>query len=361
MTISQLIVTIILSYYHFMYYFWQVIYIKTPLTMKDIAKEFNVSVASVSKALNNKEGLSNDLRERILKYAKENGYKSKITFKSIDTDTPIGIIIPRYFLTPAPAFYWTIYEELYNTLRQQKYYCLLDICNPNEDLSVPQFVAEGKVNGLIVLGYVPEEYLLNLEKYNLPLVMLDFYNDNVKGVSIMPDNNFSTYKITQYLIDQGHREIGFVGNYLATTNVMDRYLGYAKALLEAGIELNTDFVISDRDKDLIIFDEFLLPKQMPTAFVCCNDQAAYSFVKYLKKQGYKIPEDISITGFCNNFFSTICTPQLTTVDLNIKDLVDLAIRALFEIINYNSITSDSDRILLYGNIIMRDSVKKILD
>ena len=325
------------------------------IKMKDIAAELDISVVSVSKALNNKEGISMELREKILQTANRMGYKSKDSFNSNPNNSTIGIIIADYFLSPSPAFYWSVYEELVHALKDRGYYSILEIASPNTSNSIPSFYTTKKVDGVIVVGYVPPAYLKNLQRYNMPLIMLDFFNENVKGISIMPDNNISTYKITNYLIEQGHTKIGFVGNILASTNIMDRYLGYYKSLLEHRIPLREDWVIPDRGDDMNIFHQFNLPKEMPTAFVCNCDQTAYWLVDYLKEKGYKIPDDISITGFYNYSYATMCKPPLTTVNVDIKDLAYLAVRALLNILKYKKVASDI--ILAYGNIIKRHSVK----
>ena len=325
------------------------------IKMKDIAAELDISVVSVSKALNNKEGISMELREKILQTANRMGYKTKESFTPNQNNSTIGIIIADYFLTPAPAFYWSVYEELVRTLKNCGYYSILEIASPNTSNSVPSFYTTKKVDGVIVVGYVPPAYLKNLQRYNMPLIMLDFFNENVKGISVMPDNNISTYKMTNYLIEQGHTKIGFVGNILASTNIMDRYLGYYKSLLEHRIPLREDWVIPDRGDDMNIFHQFNLPKEMPTAFVCNCDQTAYWLVDYLTEKGYKIPDDISITGFYNYSYATMCKPPLTTVNVDIKDLAYLAVRALLNILKYKKVASDI--ILAYGNIIKRHSVK----
>lgn len=330
---------------------------KRNITMKDIADVLDISVVSVSKALNNKEGISIDLRKKILQTADDLGYKTKVPFKVSDEDLTIGVIIPNYFITLEPSFYWSVYEKLVKSLKQQGYYCFLEIIDPSAKNSLPSFLKTKKANGIIVVGYVPPDYLTEIDKCNIPLIMLDFYNENVKGISIMPDNSISSYKITSHLIEQGHRAIGFVGNILATTTIMDRYLGYYKALLEHGIPLNEKWVIPDRGNDMAIFREYKLPKEMPTAFVCNCDQTGYWFVEYLTQQGYKVPEDISITGFYNYSYARVCKPPLTTVDVPMDSLADLSVNALLDMIKNKS--NKSDIILVYGNILKRDSVKKL--
>ena len=330
---------------------------KKASTMRDIAEKLGISVVSVSKALNDKEGISLELREKIIKTADEMGYKLKDPFKRDAGNATIGILIANYFLSPAPAFYWSVYEEVVRALKNQGYYCMLEIIEPQYNLSVPAFLAKEKVEGIIVIGYVPSDYLAVIDKYEVPLVMLDFYNEDVKGTSVMPDNNISTCKMMHYLLSQGHRDIAFVGSIFAAPGIMDRYLGYYKTLLENNIPLRQEWVIPDRGEDMVIFREFALPEKMPTAFVCNCDQTAYYLVEYLTQQGYRVPEDVSVTGFYNYSYAKMCKPPLTTVNVDIKDLANLAVNALLNRMPCKN--SATDIILAYGKILPRDSVKNI--
>lgn len=330
---------------------------KKTTTMKDIAEALNISIVSVSKALNNKEGVGRDLRKKILQTAKEMGYKTKVPFKAADENTKIGIIIPDYFLTPSPAFYWSLYEELVTSLKKQGYYSIFEIINPLNNKEVPYFLKNNDVEGIIVIGYVSHDYLVEIEKYDIPLIMMDFYDENIKGIAVMPDNSVSCHKITSYLLNCGHTKIGFVGNVLANTNIMDRYLGYHRALLENNIELRYDWIISDRNEDMVIYDEFSLPQIMPTAFVCNSDQTAYQFVKYLLKKGYRVPQDVSVTGFYDYVYSVMCQPKLTTVKVDMEGLAESAVNILLDCIDNRQTTSGI--VLSYGYVLTRDSVKVI--
>ena len=325
--------------------------------MKDIAQELDISIVSVSKALNNKEGISQELRKKILQTAEELGYRPRNSFKQVSGNATIGVLIPNYFLSPTPSFYWSIYEELVNALKEQGYYSILEIIDPYHDLTIPTFFTDKKIDGTIAIGYIPTNYLISIDQYDLPLIMLDFFNENVKGTSILPDNNISSYKMTKYLIEQGHRKIAFVGNILASTNIMDRYLGYYKALLENKIPLNEAWIISDRNEDMRIFQQYELPKIMPTAFVCNTDQTAYWLVECLTSQGYSVPKDVSVTGFYNYAYAKMCKPLLTTVNVDIQNLAYLAVDALLDRLHHRCDTSDI--ILTYGSIVKRDSVRAI--
>ena len=136
---------------------------------------------------------------------------------------------------------------------------------------------------------------------------MDFYDDVIAGDSVQSDNVSGSFQITEHLLQSGCRKIAFVGSVRATSSIMDRYLGYCRALLQAGIEPRADWRLEDRDADGS-WIPLCLPKEMPDGFVCNCDEVAFNLVEKLKKEGYRIPEDIAVTGYDDHRFSTICTP-----------------------------------------------------
>ena len=135
------------------------------------------------------------------------------------------------------------------------------------------------------------------------------------------------YKITRYLLDRGHHDIAFVGNVKANENILDRYYGYRKALMEAGIRVRKEWVLPDRDVEegraMII-----LPENMPTAFACNSDWAAGLLYEALAGKGYRIPEDVSIVGYDNYLYGNTFAERLTTYNVDMKQMALQAVKLL---------------------------------
>ena len=256
---------------------------KKSVTMSDIAKVMNVSTVTVSKALGDRDGVSVELRERIKQKATEMGYrvhagshgaKDGLTYN-------IGIIVAKHFISDASSFYWIVYRNIVELLQNQNYYGMLEVVDnksmtdPNAVEEVPNTVLDHKVDGLIVLGQLSEDYIDRLMQHNLPTVFLDFYGSRDDVDSVLSDSFYGAYMLTSHLIENGHRRIGFLGSISSTSSIQDRYLGYYKALHENRIPLRQDWVIADRSNESDIFPEFTLPNDMPTAFVCNCDETAY--------------------------------------------------------------------------------------
>ena len=337
---------------------------KKSVTMSDIAKVMNVSTVTVSKALGDRDGVSVELRERIKQKATEMGYRHAGSHGAKDGLTyNIGIIVAKHFISDASSFYWIVYRNIVELLQNQNYYGMLEVVDnksmtdPNAVEEVPNTVLDHKVDGLIVLGQLSEDYIDRLMQHNLPTVFLDFYGSRDDVDSVLSDSFYGAYMLTSHLIENGHRRIGFLGSISSTSSIQDRYLGYYKALLENRIPLRQDWVIADRSNESDIFPEFTLPNDMPTAFVCNCDETAYKLVNQLKAAGYSIPDDISVVGYDNHIYSTICNPRLTTIDVNSRVMSTEAVDIILHKIrdgNYRR-----GRTLVTGKLVRRGSVKNL--
>ncbi len=330
------------------------------VSMSDLAKALGISKVSVSKALSDKEGVSEELRQKIKDLASEKGYRINNSARSLKTDRQfnIGILISEKFILDKEAYYFSVSGEIIRKLDEYGISGIMEIISYQceKGCQLPRVYNEKKVDGIIVLGQLKSDYLKMIETVNIPVVFFDFYIKDSKTDSIVADNFFSGYSLTNLLISKGHQSIAFVGSIMATSSIQDRYLGYYKALIENSIPLRPDYVIEDRD-DQGRFIPLELPKKLPTAFVCNCDRVAYTLVNELKKMGKKVPDDCSVVGFDNSIFSTITDPQITTVDNNIDKMVSTAVKVIVKkIANPQRIY---DRILIPGTIIERPSVKPI--
>lgn len=334
--------------------------IKKTVTMSDIAKVMNVSTVSVSKALGDREGVSEELRERIKQKAIEMGYRIH-TGGRTDHDGltyNIGIVVARHFISDASAFYWIVYRSIVELLQKQNYYGMLEVIDDADgECEVPNSVIDKKVDGLIVLGQFSEAYNDKLLQSGLPIVFLDSYNSRNDTETVLSDSFFGSYMLTSHLIANGHKRIGFLGNLSSTSSIQDRYLGYYKALLENKLPVRQDWLINDRANESDIFPKFSLPAEMPTAFVCNCDETAYKLVLQLREMGLRVPDDISVVGYDNHIYSTICSPRLTTMDVNSNAMSAEAVEIILHKIRDSSYRRG--RTLVTGKLIRRESVRDI--
>ncbi len=330
------------------------------VTMRDIAKRLSISTVTVSKALGEKDGVSESLRGTIKQLASEMGYSytSLSENEQLLKDYNIGIIVASNYMQEGTyPFYFKMYQSIVRYLSSHKYSGIMELITPlmREKKILPNIASGKKVDGIIVMGQLNSEYLELLKGKKIPLIYLDFYDKNEQENSVITDNVYASYLLTNYVVEMGHEKIAFVGNIYATSSILDRYLGYYRSLLMNGIAVREDYLISDRGEDELFID-LKFPKDMPTAFVCNCDEIAYVLMEKLKERGYRIPEDISVVGFDNYTLAGYTSPKLTTVEVNIEAMTKHAVDLLVGQIEGRSV--EKGRRLISGKLIIRDSVAR---
>ena len=335
--------------------------VKKTVTMSDVAKAMNVSTVTVSKALGDREGVSEALRERIKQKATEMGYRMNRGGRALKDGLTynIGIVVAKCFISEPSAFYWIMYKYLVELLQRQNYYGMLEVVEDGTGGSreIPNSVRDKKVDGLILLGQFSDEYIDKIMSFYLPTVFLDFYGSREDTETVLSDSFYGAYILTSHIISNGHRKIGFLGNINSISSIQDRYLGFYKALLENHLQLRPDWIIGDRSPDGEIYKTFALPQELPTAFVCSCDEAAFRLVTQLQSMGLKVPDDVSVVGYDNHVYSTMCQPHLTTIDVNSQAMASEAVDIILHKLRDGSYKRG--RTLVAGKLIRRDSVKDL--
>ena len=299
-------------------------------SMRDIARAVGTSAVTVSKALAGRSGMSDMLREKILRTAEEMGYVYNREGIPGKPHLDIGILIPeRYF--EAESFYSEMYRQLVLQLTEKGHFGLLEILSTESEtaMALPNLISSGRADGMIVLGEPVKAYYRMLAQSGIPTVFLDFYDERGNADAVVGDNTYGTYRLTSHLIRRGHTRIGFVGNRLATASIMDRYLGFYRAMLTHELEIREDWILPDRELTggLIPPD---LPEEMPTAFVCNCDLTARMMVEVLQNAGYRVPEDVSVTGFDDYPPGNGTEMGLSTFRIDTEGMVSLAVKAVTE-------------------------------
>ena len=327
------------------------------VTLSDIAKACGTSNVTVSKALSNKKGVSEELREKIKEVAQQMGYVSVHSEFAVKNNYMVGVLIPDKFMNPNGSFYWALYNSLVKVFRRRNYFCLIETLSQNDenDLVLPKLVSEGKVTSLISLGQLSKEYVEKLKETRLPIILLDYYITDSDVDAVITNGYMGGYELTSYLIRLGHRDIGFIGTVKATTSIFDRYMGFMKAMLENGLEVRNEWTLDDRDNREFIKIPF--PDKLPTAFICNCDETALHAIRQLEELGYSIPDDISIVGYDNYLISEISKPSITTIDVDANKMASAAVDMLIRRIGEPA--DPAMTMTIDGTLIEKGSSKKI--
>lgn len=335
--------------------------------LADIAERVGVSVVTVSKALSGQKGVSEEMRAKIKALAAEMGYTSVHA-----AQTPrariytIGVITFETYFAKFASFYWKMYQELATRTVKENCFSMLEVISnaDEENCILPKLISENqKIDGMIVIGKPKKDYLkLLYQNRRLPMVFMDFYDDCDEVDSVVSAGFNGMYRMTDYLIKNGHTRIAFVGTLMYTESITDRYFGYCKALLENGIEQRQDWVLKDREySDGVIGLDYKLklPKDMPTAFVCNNDVTAYALIKQLEEKNYRVPEDISVVGYDDYLYAECGESGITTYSVDMGEMSRIALTCIIK--NIEKESEDARVHIVNGRIIERESVRKLND
>ena len=301
---------------------------KKTTTRRDIGARLGVSTVTISKALSGKDGVSDSVREKIIETAREMGYHYAPSTQENKEGALIGILIADRFFS-APSFYFDIYKALLRELTDAGMLGVLDIISEQDEknLTMPTAMTIQRATGFVLLGQFDEDYVASMLDSGLPTVLMDFSFDGPDVDAVVSDGESGCYQLTRYLIERGHTKIGFVGSIYRTTSIMDRYNGYRRAMMLAGLPVDESWIIPDSEDNISYIPELAFPDPMPTALVCNNDMLACRVARDLEKRGYRIPEDVSVTGFDNYVYGPKTRP-ITTYAVDRQRMAQVTVRRL---------------------------------
>lgn len=294
----------------------------TTITMKDIARDLGVSIATVSRALKDSPRISEEKREQIKQYARDHNFYPNVLAKQlrksrIQPPKIIGVIIPQFTHFYFSSILSGIEEEA--TVRGYR----IMVAQSNEryerEVSICQSFFENKVCGIIVSqakDTIKYDHFQRLIDMGIPLVFYDRICTGVEASRVVVDDYMGAYTAVSHLIDTGCRRIAYYGTKLTMEIGKNRYNGYRDALLKNGLTPNPDWVKEcDNRADAEAFTPNLLQQEeVPDAFFAVNDDTAIGILYTAKRMGFRVPEDISICGFTNGNRAIACDPMLTTVE-----------------------------------------------
>lgn len=338
---------------------------RNKVSMQDIANQLGVSKVTVSKALNDKDGVSAPLRRRIKETAQQLGYvlgkqDKALSGKSVKL---IAVLIPQQFTTVGSyemdhgivSFYMEFYQIISRYLADHGYSAVLSVLSPKEEKEgrLPDLIQQSAVHGILVIGQLSMDYVRVIQQTDIAHIFLDFYENDFAMDSVTIDNYQGAYMLTNYLVQEGFKRFAFVGNVYATSSIQDRFLGFLKSVLEHGLPMSSEYILSDRDEE---GDNIPLsyPEQLPEVFVCNCDKMANWVIRDMKQLGLRVPQDISVVGFDNSIYSTLSTPAITTVEVDTMKMARMGIEALFR--KMKNPEDHCGKIAIEGNIVYRSSV-----
>lgn len=320
-----------------------------------LAREYGVSRFTISRALSelSSEGLVNRVQGKGTFLAE----KTKVTVKS----QRIGFLTSGNVLYRPHAFYFSVLSSAMEELSKRDYSVILSNFDPQYD-SVGQTIEkilDNSLEGVLLVGRFEEEILEALNKEKVPFVLVDESSQNENVVQVGIDNFDCGYRAARYLIEKGHRRIGFVSTSMVRVgNFMERFEGYRKALSEMGMSfmeyVDDDYVFG---KGSLSVNKFLKLKNPPSAILAANDALAGDLMKELKNAGLSLPEKISVMGIDDDDLAEHVDPGLTTMRVPRIDMGTYAADALVSLIAGKYL--EQKKIVLPTELVKRNSVMEV--
>lgn len=327
------------------------------VSMQDIADALNISKNSVSQALSGKAGVSEPTRRLIEKTAKDMGYilKKPAGASSYTTSRSIGLIASDYAFS-LKNFFGEIYLSIEKEAANRGLSLLIQSVNTKarDNLTLPSFIAEGRVDGVLILSHISTEYTNAVIATGIPTVVIDHHHPLIQADAILTNNRFGAYSAVKHLIDLGHKDIAYVGDTALSPSYQERLEGYLLALQEHGISRNDSFIFSSiKEEEQNVTELISGLKTQPTAWFCVNDGFGFFVRSALQQHGIHVPNEASVCSFDNGMLSRLSTPKITTVNIDL----DLYGRKAIEQLTWRMQNKNEPiiELLLPAELIVRES------
>lgn len=295
---------------------------KAQMTMKDIARELGVSVATVSRALKDSPNISKAQRDKIQQFAREHNYTpnkiaEQLRHSKLGPSRVIGVIVPQL----VHYYFSTVLSGIEQVTSQRGYRIVVSQSNEQyeREREICQSFYQNKVCGIIVSqakDTTNYDHFRRLLAAGVPLVFYDRICAGINCSRVVVDDYQGSYKAVDYLIKTGCRRVAFYGTNLNMEIGRNRYNGYRDAIQHNGLPFDQGLVhlCDNRDEAARITPGVLRAPNRPDGFFAVNDDTAVGILYSAREVGLHVPDDVEICGFTNGERAITCDPMLTTID-----------------------------------------------
>ncbi len=310
-------------------------------TIKDVARQAGCSLSTVSIVVNNRGYVSEETRQRVMKVVKDLGYHATRSARGLASKTSgnIGFILRDDHFSQAEPFYTRVFLGAEFAAREQNYYLLLATVSHrfSEKKDLPRYLLEQNVDGVIIAGKVSRRFVEHVDRFGIPIVLVDFEVPRKRYASILIDNKNGARAAVRHLIECGHTHIAFVSGDIEHPSLAERLEGYHEALNERGLTVQERLIdITEPDSRIAnganAMLRLLQQKPAPTAVFAANDAMAIGCIQQIRKADLTIPNDIAVVGFDDIEMSSLMQPRLTTLRVFKEELGRQAVDTLVTMI-----------------------------
>lgn len=330
------------------------------VTIYDVAREANVSMATVSRVVNGNPNVKPSTRKKVQEVIERLGYRPNAVARGLASKktTTVGVIIPDISNT----YFAELARGIEDIATMYKYNILLSNSDQikEKEFHLLNTMLAKQVDGIVFMGgNITEEHVKEFEKSQVPIVLAGSIDKTGKIPSVNIDYEQASYEATKFFIDNGHKRIAFItGPLQEPINSLKKLAGYKKALEEAGIPYDENYVVEGDytyESGLECVERLLELAEKPTAIAVGTDEMAIGVVHGLQDNGFRIPEDVEIISTDNTRLSLMVRPQLTSIVQPLYDIGAVAMRLLTKYMNKEEVTDHV--VILPHRMEIRNSTK----
>src|SRR5450755_2031980 len=332
--------------------------------MKDIARDLGVSVVTISKVLRNHPDVGDQTRERVLARVKELDYRPNLAARSLVTGRSylIGLVVPD-LLHP---FFAEIAKSISEVLRKSGYYLIISSSEEDPDLEeqeIGQLLAR-RLDALVIATCRPTvDLFFRIENQKTPYVLIDRCLPGLSANFVGVDDESVGMLATRHLIDIGCKRIAHIRGPETSPGIR-RMEGYRRALVQAGLKITDDYVITERKGDVgtkqggaEAMRQLLSLEPRPDGLFCFNDPLAMGAMNYALDQGVRIPEDLAVVGCGNLHYDDSLRVPLSSIDQNSRRIGEEAARIALRILNSKT-PPKPETLVLQPELVVRGSTRR---
>lgn len=330
------------------------------ITIYDVAREANVSMATVSRVVNGNQNVKPATRQKVLAVIERLDYRPNAVARGLASKKTktVGVIIPDI----SNVFYAELVRGIEDIATMYRYNIILTNSDQQEDKEVQLLstLLSKQVDGVVMMSdEISPEMLHEMNRATVPIVLAGTVETSNSFPSVNIEYHDAAVDAVNRLIKNGHKRIAFVsGSIDSTITRLYKVSGYERALNEASIEIDTDLIVgvnNTYDDGLVAWDQLRELKDPPTAFFAGNDEIAIGLIHGAQDNGLRVPEDIEVMSFENSKLTRMVRPQLTSVVLPLYDIGAVSMRLLTKHMNKENI--EENNVILPYWIEERKSVK----
>lgn len=345
------------------YYFGQKpIHLKKPITIKDLAKSLNISVATVSRALRNSSEINEETKQAVLKLAKEMDYHPNLLARGLSSKKSkiLGVVVP----TINRQFWSNSISGIENIAYQDGYKVMIFQSTESypKEVEIVETLANSRVDGILI-AFSKEtndyDHIQQVMDRGIPVLLFERVCDSLKTSKVVTDDFFGAKKITQHLISRRKKQIAYLGGPMSLGVCKDRFLGFQSVMSDAGLSILKEHVL---EMEEFTFEnakngvyQLWNTKNRPDAIFCFADILAIGALDACKELGIKVPEQLAIAGFGNDDTSRFVSPSITTMSQPSFEIGQMAAKLILEEINAGNENTIFRKEVIQPTLIIRQS------